>query len=401
MQRAAIGVVVVAALVAGVAVAAYFAPAEPRMAPEFSLMTTGLESVDGQPQPLTREHFLGRVVVIDLMARNCEPCTIVTRDVLQPQWAAWNETGVALLSVDPWAGSLGAETDDDLRYVQNREHSYWPHALDVDHAFSDYSVGLPRLLVMDAGGRLVAQFAGIPEQADVAAAVESAQTGSGAGVRLPPGGLVGLAAVAALAAVATPCAIGLMPGYLALVARRSAPDAHPALRAVRAGLAATGGMALFYAALTVLLWLAADFVRSYLWAGGVAVGLLFIAIGVAVLAGASWPMLNRWRHRLEARGAFTFGAAYGVASFACTGPILLPILAGAALQSSGTVVLVLAAYACTVAAVLIVLAALAGTPALARVVTNPRATTGVAVVTGILLVGSGAYLLWIAGRAYL
>lgn len=401
MQRLAVGVLVVAALVAGVAIAAYLAPPEPRDAPEFSLTTTGLESPDGQPQIVTKASLAGRVVVIDLMARGCEPCLIVTKEVLKPQWQPWNETGVALLSVDPWAGTLGAETNEDLRYVQNAERSYWPHALDEQHAFADFSVGLPRLLVMDAAGRLVAQFQGIPDRAQVAAAVESAQTGAGAGVRLPPGGLLGLAAVAALAAVATPCAIGLMPGYLALVARRAAPDAHPAVRAVGSGLAATGGMALFYAALTLLLWLAADLVRPYLWAGGVAVGILFIGIGAAVLAGASWPMLDRWRHRLEARGAFTFGAAYGVASFACTGPILLPILAGAALQSGGTVVLVLAAYAITVAAVLIVLAALAGTPAVGRIVTNPRATTTVAVVTGILLVGSGAYLLWIAARAYL
>lgn len=401
MRRASIAIVVLAALVAGAAVAAYFAPPTPRDAPDFSLTTTGLESPDGQPQTITKSSLAGRVVVIDLMAVSCEPCRIVTKNVLKPLWPSWNETGVALVSIDPWVGTVAAESDEDLRRIQTEEGSTWPHALDADHAFQDYSVGLPRLLIMDAQGRLVSMFAGIPDRAEVAAAVTAAQTGAGEGVRLPPGGLLGLAAVAALAAVATPCAIGLLPSYLAIVARRSAPDAHPTLRAVRAGLAATGGMALFYAALTILLWFLADLVRNYLWAGGVAVGILFVAIGVAVMAGASWPLIDRLRARIESRGPFRFGAAYGIASFACTGPILLPILAGAALQSSGTVVLVLAAYATTVAAVLIVLAALASTPAVTRAATNPRAIRTVSVVTGILLVGSGAYLLWIAGRAYL
>lgn len=400
-----VAIVLLLATAGGVSLATALRSVEP--APDFALMSTGFEQgIVGEPEPFRLSDYRGRVVVLDFMAVACTSCRIVTDAVLQPLAAAHPD--VVILSIDTWsdpgAGNpFGGETDADLIRLQQETHVAWRHARDTDQVYLKYAaVALPKLAVVDPDGNLVYAKAGNQDLERVEAAVEAAKIGAATPVPSLQLGLFGLAFVAGLACVFTPCGIGLLPAYLALLVEDGSRQASPRrlARALAGGLVASLGIIVVYAVVAGVAWLASDALRTALpWLGPL-LGLLLAGLGVAALAGADWSFLTR-RLRIDGRRGFAaFGAAYALAGLACTGPLFLPVLLAGFSTSPATGLAVLALYTGAVAAILVAAAALAAlgqATFLRRLLTRTAALHRAA---ALILIAGGLYLAWYAAKAY-
>jgi cytochrome c biogenesis protein CcdA len=370
-RNSVVGLYVALALVLGtLAAGSLWNSRAEAVATDFELTSTGLENGEfGPPVTFRLSDYRGKTVVLDFMAVNCASCRIVTDNVLKPLWQEHGGKGnLVILSIDTWSDSgsgnvFGGEDDEAIRRLQNETDVPWRHARDTDQVYLSYSaVSLPKLVVVDPEGRIVYERVGLQSLARVEAAVTAAAVGQATPVPVFRFGLAGMAVVAGLACVFTPCGIGLLPAYFALHLEQAAQSAAPARlsRALRGGAAAALGAVLLYGALAVLFWLIGPTLRPALpWLGPV-LGLGIAALGVAALATGTWsPLVVKLGLRVDPRRGFmAFGAAYALAGFACTGPLFLPLLLAGFLQSTLTGFWVFALYTGAVAMVLILAAVL-------------------------------------------
>lgn len=376
-------------------------------APPFHLTSTGLEDgVQGPRVAFSLEDYRGKTLVLDLMAVSCTACRYVTADVLEPLHAAYAGRGdFAILSVDAWAdpavagdprlGYAGGESEAALVDLQRSSGAPWRHALDTDRVWQKYSaVSLPRIVVIDATGHVVLDHLGSPTYAQVEAAVRQSLAGQATPVPVLRLGLSGLAFVAGAAAVLTPCTVGLLPAYLALLLRPAAGPS-PARRVIGGGLAAAAGIVTVYAALAVAFALAADTLRPWLTRAGPVVGAAMVVAGLAAALGKGPGWRGRLGDRVDGRrGFYLFGLAFALAGFGCTGPLFLPLLLAGFSQGTGTGALLFLLY--SLAVVLLVLgAALAVASGLdGRLRSLLRRARAVQAAAGLLMAAAGAYLVW-------
>lgn len=334
-------------------------------APDFSLVSTGYEDgAMGTPQPFNLSDYRGRTVVLDFMAVTCTTCRTVTEEVLKPLHE--RQPDVVILSIDTWAdpGSgnvFGSETDADLVRLQQQTGVPWRHARDTDGVYVDYlAISLPKLAVVDPAGQLVYSRAGTQSLDKVEAAVVAAQANSAAPVPALRAGLLGFAFVAGLACALTPCGVGLLPAYVGLLLERNSPNPSGRMaRALGGGAQAALGIVAAYAALAVLFWAFGAALRPLVPWLAPALGLALAAFGLLALAGRGWPVLRLGSGGMRPDSGFAaFGAAYGLAGFACTGPLFLPVLLLAFLQGPGTGMAAFGLYTLAVAGMLVAIAAL-------------------------------------------
>jgi cytochrome c-type biogenesis protein len=401
---AALGVLLLAA-----GGAAWWIEAAPRasQAPDFSLTSTGFEhGVEGAPVPFRLIDFRGKVVVLDFMAVNCATCPALTRNVLVPLQAAHaNDTQLQILSIDVWTGpGQVGETRDALVQLQRDGGASWRHALDTDGVYQKYGTAiLWQLTIVDAAGQIIYSTSAPsePSLASVEAVLATAEAGAAAASSVPQYGLAALALVAGAAAFFSPCSVGMIPAYLALlldVGQTPSSDANPpgrGGRGLRGGLAAAAGMVGIYALLALALLAFGNAIRPGVRFMGPAVGAVLILMGILTLAGMDWSRLTRQFAASSdpRKGFLAFGAAYGVASFGCTGPLFLPILFGGFLAGPAMGLAVFSLYAASVAAFLLAAALLveAGQSGRLRRLLSP--TPIIHRLSAVVMVATGAYLL--------
>jgi cytochrome c biogenesis protein CcdA len=218
-------------------------------------------------------------------------------------------------------------------------------------------------------------------------------------------GLVGFALLAGLVVVISPCGVGLLPAYLGLLIEdgvKAAPGRRVA-RAAAGGTVAAAAIVALYAVLAAIAWAAGDALRASLpWLGPV-LGLALFAFGTAAFFGADWTALGRrlGLGKVDARRGFAaFGAAYGLAGFACTGPVFLPVLVAGFALGAATGLAVFVAYTAAVAGVIVAAALLVAAgeaPLLRRMLGK---SVQVHRVSAVVLALGGLYLAWYAAHAY-
>lgn len=381
-------------------------------APPFRLRSTGFENgVQGEPVEFTLADYRGKTVVLDLMAVTCDACAYVTRDVMKPLWAAHgNDTRFAIVSIDTWAdpavghapGSLpsprlGAETVETLIDLQNRTDVPWRHALDTDQVWHKYTaIALPEVIVVSGDGRIVFDGdTGVPSYDEVEAAVTASLAGvapSASFAQLP---LAGLAFVAGAASVVTPCTVGLLPAYFAMLLQeaRAVPLGSRLRRSVLGGLAAAVGILAVYAVLALGFFLFGGALRPLVQYAGPVVGIGMVAAGLLALAGKGLPGLGRLGASVDGRRGFLlFGVAFALAGFGCTGPLFLPLLLAGFLQGPVTGLLFFLLYAAAVAGLVVLVAAIVGEGAMTRARRILAHTTAIQRVAGVLMVAAGVYV---------
>lgn len=411
MRNSALGGWLAIALLLGVAAGLSWTLGAQRggPAPEFTLTSTGYEDgALGDPVTFSLSDYRGQTVVLDFMAVACTSCRAVTEEVLKPLQE--RNPDVVILSIDTWSdpGSgnvFGGETDEYIIRLQQDTDVDWRHARDTDNVYRTYTAwSLPKLAVVDPEGNLVYAKAGTQSLDRVEAAVEAAELGSATPLPSLRLSVLGFAFVAGLACVFTPCGIGLLPAYLALLVEDGArqPAIRRVPRALFGGLAAAAGIAAVYGAFALVAWAAADSLRAAMpWLGPV-LGLLLFGLGITALAGADWSgLVRRLPMRIDGRRGFAaFGMAYGIAGFACTGPLFLPLLLEAFGDSAGTGFLALALYTGAVAAVLVAAAVTVAWGGQALLRGLLRHATAVHKVGALVLALGGLYLAWYSAHAY-
>lgn len=415
-----LGLYVVLALVLGVALAASLSAAWRSDGPaqDFSLVSTGYENgTMGEPQAFKLSDYRGQTVVLDFMAVACTTCRTVTEDVLKP--LAAEHPDVVILSIDTWAdpgsGNVIGETDEDIIRLQRQTDVPWRHARDTDGVYIDYAaIILPKLAVVDPGGNLVYSKTGSQDLDRLEAAVVAAQSSAASPVPALRVGVLGFAFVAGLACVFTPCGIGLLPAYVGLLfeqgggrAEAAAPaaQARRVARALAGGLRAAAGIVAVYAALALLFLAFGRALQPIVpWLAPV-LGVGMAVLGALALRGTDWSFLRLRPRRAAAAfdaraGFFGFGAAYGLAGFACTGPLFLPVLLLAFVQGPEVGLAAFGLYTAAVAGVVIAMAALVALGGQTRAGALVAGAPWVHKASAAILVVGGLAVAWYGANAY-
>lgn len=217
-------------------------------------------------------------------------------------------------------------------------------------------------------------------------------------------GLLALAFTAGMVAPINPCGFALLPAWTTLQVERNARVTSTAAQrlpaALRSGVALAVG---FSGTLLVVGLIVSAGARPIIQAApalGIAMGLLLVVLGVAMLAGLNLslpriPGLSAIADGGRVVPSLAYGVGFATVSLACTFGVLLAVIAQA--QATATfagMLAVFAAYAAGSAAVLIIVAvaaALVGTglqKPLARIARHTHR------VVAAILIATGAYLAW-------
>ncbi len=205
--------------------------------------------------------------------------------------------------------------------------------------------------------------------------------------------------VAGTVATVNPCGFALLPAYLA---RRLGSDdgarrrADAVARALLVGAVTTAGFVLVFVTAGMAISLGAhELTRVLPWAG-LAIGVLLVVAGVAVMFGRHlWLRLPGLRvARGGLWGDFLFGIGYGTASLSCTLPIFLAATGTAVTGSYGLTLLSFIAYAVGMGTVLTALAVGAALSREGFAVALRRFMPYVNRVAGALLALAGVYVVY-------
>lgn len=137
--------------------------------------TVDIAFTDLDGTPFRTSDFAGKVLVVDLMAANCPPCTAEMPYLLE-FWAAHGGGDVEFLSLSIWVESgLAGETVEDLAAFKARWEAPWRFGVpeDARDLVVRYQIASPPFkLVLDRAGRLVATLSGTTTAAELAEAIE-------------------------------------------------------------------------------------------------------------------------------------------------------------------------------------------------------------------------------------
>lgn len=291
-----------------------------------------LASTDGER--LRSEDFLGRVVVLDLMATWCSPCKEAMPHLREFHAA---NPDVVLLSVDVDT-SPSEVRDDPLPGFKERFNASWPFAYDTDDVFRKAGArGIPTLVVVDKAGvvrELVTDYPlTVAEiEARVAPLVDEEPVPAARGVDVP---VVAASFALGMAAVFSPCGFPMLPAYVAYYLDAETAAGRAARGPWRGALRGLGGGALAglgaFAVLAAIGGLAAalgtPFKERVLLLELVG-GLVVLALGVLTLAGKDFSFQPRVGSA-RGRGVLSlaaFGALYAAVAAGCVAPIFLGVV---------------------------------------------------------------------------
>lgn len=145
--------------------------------------------------------------------------------------------------------------------------------------------------------------------------------------------LAGAAVFALGAGIATffaPCSYALLPGYVGYYVAATEKETPPMSGVLARGSAAALGVFATFFVLSIAAIAIGDLLERTLFAIELAVGVLLIALGVAVLSGRTGSLhVSLPKRRSSVLGFGIFGALYALAATAC----VLPLFLAVALQS--------------------------------------------------------------------
>lgn len=368
--------------------------------PSYAVPTT-----DGGRFDLATER--GHVVVLDFFNIYCESCAIVEKD-LEALRPSWNASEVRVVSV----GVAPANSLEELRAYARQHNLTWTVAQDTDSGVEKFGVvGLPTLAVIDPSGAIVFHQGGLPGREKIADVVASAAASRAAPTAFAQYPLALLAVVAAVASFFSPCAIGLLPGYVAHTVR-FAPggNARPMARAASLGGLAALGLLLVFLGVGGLAYAFGQAVGPYVKWLAPFMGGVFVLVGGLLLLRPYSLFLQRMFAPLtqmsgDAQGEsralsyFLYGLGYGAGAAGCTAPVLLSIAALAAsagpLVGAGLVLL----YGLTAALLMAVLTVVVAGGRTSVATWIRRHAHKVEVASSLFFVAAGVFLLWYAWRA--
>jgi len=129
-----------------------------------------------------------------------------------------------------------------------------------------------------------------------------------------------------------PCAVALLPGYIAAYISRT-DGGDPArttriLRGLKLSFLSIAGILLIYSIAGVLIVVAAQLLKSYMKWITIGMGGLLIILGILMLFGKNFSItfnINSTKYRSETAEAFVFGIAYAIGALGCLFPLFLVV----------------------------------------------------------------------------
>ncbi len=211
---------------------------------------------------------------------------------------------------------------------------------------------------------------------------------------------IALAVAAGMVGAINPCGFSLLPAYVSLFVASETNDSPLDQRLVRAGISSvsvTVGFLGVFVTLGVLLDSVLRAVRPSLPWFTMAVGVLIVGAGLAVVCGKRIPFPSASLPAISGRGPaamIVYGIAYAIASLSCTLGPFLAVTSTALDQSVAEGLVTFAGYAIgmgTIIAILAISVAFArpGASRLLRRTSRWSSRTG-----GVLMIASGTYAIW-------
>ncbi|HEX9258073.1 MAG TPA: cytochrome c biogenesis CcdA family protein, partial [Acidimicrobiales bacterium] len=217
-------------------------------------------------------------------------------------------------------------------------------------------------------------------------------------------GAFALAFTAGMVATVNPCGFAMLPAYLSYFLGLHEPDDGRSTtaslrRALLVSAAVSFGFLVVFVVLGALIRGGADWIADYAKYASVLIGVVLIAMGIAMLAGwrlpFATPKLDRGGRDRTVWSMFVFGVSYAIASLGCTiGPFLAVVLSGFTREGFVSGVVSIAVYGIGMA---VVLTALTVTLALAKGWLLRWLRTAMRYVdrlAGVLLILAGGYLVY-------
>lgn len=129
-----------------------------------------------------------------------------------------------------------------------------------------------------------------------------------------------------------PCAVALLPGYIAAFVSRTA-EGQPTMstktiRGLKLSFLSIAGILLVYFIAGVLIVVAAQVLKQYMKWVTVGMGSILIILGLLMLFGKSLSLsvnMNTTTNRSEVTEAFVFGIAYAIGALGCLFPLFLVV----------------------------------------------------------------------------
>lgn len=385
----------------GLAAAYYARPVPAPETPALVLPTTDNETFD-----LFAER--GHVVVLDFFQVWCESCVIL-EDELKTVHAASNESEVRIVSVGlPDDNSL-----EQLRAYQEQHGINWTVARGGSDLVNTFDIiGFPTLVIVDPAGRITHHRGGLADAGAIQRLIGESRTGDSPVAEYPQYSLVGLALAGSLAAFFSPCAVGLLPGYVGHALRAGAAHGrHPVLHGTYMGALAALGLLLVFLGIGGLAFAFGRAIAPWVTFLGPLIGILLILVGALLLVRPYSAFLQRffspltgWAARAGearpgARSYFVYGMGYGAAAAGCTAPILLNLVALAATSGPSAGLGVVLAYAGGAAALLAAVTIIVAGAQRGAADWIRRNANKIETLSALLFIAAGAYLVWFAWRA--
>ena len=211
-----------------------------------------------------------------------------------------------------------------------------------------------------------------------------------------------LAFAAGLVATVNPCGFAMLPAYLSYFMGLE-EDQQSRSRAMRSaltvGAVVSAGFLVVFGLAGILITAGFRFVIGAIPWFAVVVGVGVIALGVALLAGREMTVgLPRARRAASGKGyrsVFLFGVSYAVASLSCTLPVFLTVVATQVTRGSFVSgIATFVAYASGMALVLMAITVALAIGKRSLVARLKGAGRSIGVVSGVILVVTGSYIVW-------
>lgn len=129
-----------------------------------------------------------------------------------------------------------------------------------------------------------------------------------------------------------PCAVALLPGYIAAFVSRSS-DGQPAvstkaIRGLKLAFLSIAGILLIYSIAGAMIILASQVLKDYMKWVTIVMGVGLILLGIFMLFGKSFSFsidVNSRSQKSELTEAFVFGMAYAIGALGCLFPLFLVV----------------------------------------------------------------------------
>lgn len=129
-----------------------------------------------------------------------------------------------------------------------------------------------------------------------------------------------------------PCAVALLPGYIAAFISRDSQHNPSRIkrmyRGLKLALFSILGILVIYAIAGILITVAAQMLKDYMMWITIGMGVILIGLGIVMVMGIDVSFsinMNNPTHQTEAVEAFVFGIAYAIGALGCLFPLFLVV----------------------------------------------------------------------------